>query len=148
MIMSHVDCLNVSCIRNGPFRFRCYIQYLPEKVARPVIIVSSYRQLSGDGHSEFWTPVRGRLLRVLLSHLREIQGWGVGLGWGDYGSAGDSTTSKKQSADTCQDSVAILNNSRYCEFCFRIALSSHSVVRPSVVRHNCDMSIYANIYRF
>ena len=69
MIMSHVDCLNVSCIRNGPFRFRCYIQYLPEKVARPVIIVSSYRQLSGDGHSEFWTPVRGRLLRVLLSHL-------------------------------------------------------------------------------
>ena len=35
-----------------------------------------------------------------------------------------------------------------CEFCFRIALSSHSVRRPSVrpsVRHNCDMSIYANI---
>ena len=35
------------------------------------------------------------------------------------------------------------SNSQYCEFCFRIALSSHSVVR-----HNCDMSIYANIYRF
>ena len=33
----------------------------------------------------------------------------------------------------------------YCEFCFRIALSSHSV-RASVRCHNCDMSIYANIY--
>ena len=33
----------------------------------------------------------------------------------------------------------------YCEFCFRIlALSSHSVVRPSVDKR--DMSIYANIY--